>query len=196
MGCGQSRRCAGKEQLWEHIDGVLAGNRQAVIAIDGCSGSGKTTLAEEMKRRYGLSVVHMDDFFLRPEQRNLERRQEPGGNIDYERFEEEVLPWLGSGRAFSYRRFDCAVMRLGEKVEVPPGPVVLEGVYSCHPRFLPKIDHKIFLTLPREEQLRRIERRGGTEKLKRFLAEWIPLEDRYFSAFSVAEQADEILTIE
>ena len=32
----------------------------------------------------------MDDYFLQPYQRTEERLAEPGGNVDYERFKEEI----------------------------------------------------------------------------------------------------------
>ena len=45
----------------------------------------------------------MDDFYLQPHQRTTKRLREPGGNVDYERFETEVLQPLLTGEAFSYR---------------------------------------------------------------------------------------------
>ena len=72
----------------EELAGLVSGlNRDRVIlALDGPCASGKTTLAGEMGRKFGWSVVHMDDFFLRPEQRTPERYALPGGNVDHERF--------------------------------------------------------------------------------------------------------------
>ena len=66
-------------------------NGNAVIAIEGGSASGKTTLGALLETLYDCTVFHMDDFFLRPEQRTPERYAEVGGNIDRERFLEEVL---------------------------------------------------------------------------------------------------------
>lgn len=50
------------------------------IAIDGRCGSGKTTLGEALAKRLHASLIHMDDFYLRMEQRTEARFQEPGGN--------------------------------------------------------------------------------------------------------------------
>jgi hypothetical protein len=80
---------------------------RVVVAIDGRSAAGKTTLALELGHRIGAPVIHLDHFFLRPEQRTKERLDEPGGNVDYERFIEEVLAPIRRGDSFSYRPFDC-----------------------------------------------------------------------------------------
>ena len=59
-----------------------------IIAIDGRCAAGKTYLASRIKEAVECNVIHMDYFFLRPEQRTSERLREPGGNVDYERFTE------------------------------------------------------------------------------------------------------------
>ncbi|MBR7147444.1 MAG: hypothetical protein IKD13_01325, partial [Firmicutes bacterium] len=105
-----------------------------VVAIEGGSASGKTTLSQILSRVYDCTVFHMDDFFLRPEQRTPERFSEPGGNVDRERFLEEVLKPLSRGEVVRYRRFDCSTFTLGEPMEVEPKPlVIVEGAYSMHP---------------------------------------------------------------
>ena len=86
-----------------------------IIAIDGRSGAGKSTLAATLEEKLGVSVVHMDDFFLQPPQRTQERLLEPGGNVDYERVEQQVLQPLKAGaERISYHRFDCKTMSMGE----------------------------------------------------------------------------------
>ena len=74
-----------------------------VIVIEGRSGSGKTTLSSMLAKELNASVVHMDDFFLPLSLRSEERLSEPGGNVHYERFMEEVLPFIRSGKPFSCR---------------------------------------------------------------------------------------------
>ena len=78
------------DELWEKKDMII-------VAIDGKCTSGKTTSASKLAEIYDCNVFHMDDFFLRPEQRTSERFAEIGGNVDYERFQEEVLFPLRSG---------------------------------------------------------------------------------------------------
>ncbi|MBQ1383027.1 MAG: hypothetical protein IIY73_03870, partial [Solobacterium sp.] len=82
-----------------------------IIAVDGRCASGKTTLAARLSAQLDAQVLHMDDFFLRPEQRTPERYTEPGGNVDRERVY-DVLKQVKSGDAGAFRRFDCDAMEL------------------------------------------------------------------------------------
>lgn len=157
-----------------------------VTAIDGRAASGKSTLAADLAAVTGASVVHMDDFFLPLKLRTPERLAQAGGNIDYERFASEVLPHLG--QKFSYRRFDCSRMALGEYRTVAAGRVIVEGSYSLHPKFGNYADLRVFSDVERDEQMRRIRRRDP-ELADRFFTEWIPMEERYFSAFSIQKDA-------
>ena len=101
-----------------------------LIAIDGRCAAGKTTLADRLQKECGCNVIHMDHFFLRPEQRTVERQNEPGGNVDYERFLKEVMFPLRKRQPFSYRIFDCKKMDFGLDVLIKPNAVtVVEGSY-------------------------------------------------------------------
>ena len=116
------------EAAKKQIDGLLAEKDMVIMAIDGKCTSGKTTLASKLAEIYDCNVFHMDDFFLRPEQRTPERFAEVGGNVDYERFQEEVLLPLKSGKAFSYRPFDCSTFALAAPVSVTPKKLnIIEG---------------------------------------------------------------------
>jgi len=74
------------------------------IAIDGRCASGKSTLGAFLQKETGGNLIHMDDFFLRPEQRTKERYATPGENVDHERFYEEVLVPLQNGEDFTIIR--------------------------------------------------------------------------------------------
>ena len=172
------------------IDALLARKERVLVAIDGCCGAGKTTLGEMLAERCGCTLIHMDDFFLRPEQRTQQRYAEPGGNVDYERFREEVLLPLKAGKPFAYRPFDCKTLTLKEPVFVEPGALtIVEGSYSQHPYFEGPYDLKIFLTVDPELQRRRILERPAFLH-RQFFEQWIPMENRYFEAFQIAEKAD------
>lgn len=165
----------------DKIQELLKEKNHILIAIDGRSAAGKTTLAEELKRELDCTVIHMDDFFLRPEQRTAKRLEEPGGNVDYERFLEEVLLPLQTGKSFSYAPFDCHTQRFKAAVRVKPDRVtVIEGSYSCHPALRDCYDLRIFLSLDPQEQARRILLRNP-ERAEMFLERWIPLEEKYFT---------------
>ena len=85
---------------------------------------------------------------------------------------------------FSYRPFDCRIWDLGTPVTVKATPItVIEGSYACHPSLFKYYDLRIFLTVDKEEQMRRILKRNGPEKAEMFRNRWIPLEEHYFSSF-------------
>jgi len=169
------------KELLSKIDGLIArGN--AVVAIEGGSASGKTTLAKMLSDVYDCTVFHMDDFFLRPEQRTKERYEEAGGNVDRERFLSEVLIPLKNGEQIKYRKFDCSTMTLtDEETVIPKKLTVIEGAYSMHPELAEYYDLSVFLDISPELQRERILRRNGEKMAARFFNEWIPLEEKYFS---------------
>ncbi len=162
-----------------------------LVAIDGRCGAGKTSLAALLQEETGCNVIHMDHFFLQPEQRTKERMQEPGGNVDYERFLEEVMMPLSQGIAFSYRQFDCKKMELSSMIRIEQKDItIVEGSYSCHPSLWDFYDLRVFLSIGPKEQIRRIRSRNGSEAVSRFRDRWIPLEEQYFSACRIRERCD------
>ena len=168
-----------------------------VVSIEGGSASGKTTLSQMLEAVYDCTVFHMDDFFLRPEQRTPQRFAEPGGNVDRERFLEEVLEPMSRGDEIRYRKFDCSTFTLGEPVCVERKPlVIVEGAYSMHPELAKHYDLSVFLDVGPEVQRKRIEKRNGTEMAKRFHNEWIPLEQLYFSEMDVKERCELCIFVE
>lgn len=176
-------------RILQKAEGLRAEKVPLLIAIDGRCGSGKTTLGEALAGKLHASLIHMDDFYLRMEQRTEARFQEPGGNVDYERFLTDVLEPLRKGEDFSYRPFDCRIWDLGNPVFVQASPVtVIEGSYACHPSLYKNYSLRIFLDVEKEEQIRRIIKRNGPEKATEFQNRWIPLEERYFSSFVPEER--------
>ena len=142
------------------IETLLAERDCVFVAIDGPCTSGKTTFAAMLNRRFGGNVLHMDDFFLRPEQRTPERFAEPGGNVDRERFETEVLTPLAAGQAAQYRPWDCHTGDFAVAYAVEPAQLtIVEGSYSMHPAL-------------------------------RGYYDWIPLENRYVEATNIQAVAD------
>ena len=163
------------------------------IAIDGRCASGKSAFAGRLAEAAGGVVLHMDDFFLRPEQRTEERYRTPGGNVDHERFLEQVLLPLSRGEAYLYQPFDCRIMELGKaELRQPSRITVIEGSYSLHPLLKDYYDIRVFLTVQPEKQIERIRERNP-EKVQRFIQEWIPYEELYFRSFQVEEQADLVI---
>lgn len=182
--------------LAEKITSLPDGREPLLVAIDGRCASGKSTLAARLGELLDCPVFHMDDYFPRPSQRTAERLSTPGGNIDHERFTEEILAPLRSGaKEITYRPMDCGTLSLLPPVCVKAGKInIIEGSYSCHPALRDSYDLRVFLTVFPEEQLRRIALRNGEEKLRQFRERWIPMEERYFSACDVVGHCDLIYT--
>ncbi len=181
------------EQLRKKIDALLEQRDRLLIAIDGPCTAGKTTLAAALAEIYGCNVFHLDDFFLRPEQRTPARFEEVGGNVDYERFAEAVLAPLQAGQPFSYRPFDCGTFTLAAPVPVEPKKLnIVEGTYSLHPYFGDPYDLRVLLTVSPELQRQRILQRPQFLH-RRFFEEWIPMENRYFEGLNLAAQCDLVL---
>ena len=178
------------ETAKKKIDELITHKNTVIVAIDGKCTSGKTTLAAKLAEIYDCNVFHMDDFFLRPEQRTSERFAEAGGNVDYERFKEEVLIPLKARQPFSYRPFDCSTFTLADPVCVTPKELnIIEGTYSHHPYFGDPYDLKIVLTVDEETQRQRILQRPAFLH-KRFFEEWIPMENRYLAGFDISGRCD------
>ena len=181
--------------LFARIDRLTAERSRVLVAIEGGSASGKTTLGELLQNVYGCPVFHMDDFFLRPEQRTEARFTQPGGNVDRERFLEEVLIPLREGRPVDYRRFDCATFTIAPPQRIKAGTLnIVEGAYSMHPDLAPYYDLSVFLPISAEKQRERILKRNAPAHAKQFFDRWIPFEQRYFDALDVRNRCDLILS--
>lgn len=179
------------EAIIERITDILKEKEHILVAIDGSCAAGKTTLAGLLKKQLDCQIIHMDDFFLRPEQRTKERMEEPGANVDYERFFIEVLTPLRERHEFFYRPYNCQTQSLDEPISVKMGNVtIIEGAYSCHPALWEDYDLHIFLDVDEIEQKKRIMVRNGQLAWKRFEELWIPLEEKYFTECKIKEKCE------
>jgi uridine kinase len=175
--------------------------RPLLVAVDGRCAAGKSTLAASLaeclrRRTVRAQIVHMDDFFLRPEQRTPERFAIPGENIDHERFLEEVLLPLSKNQPVVYRPYDCSVQALGEEICLPCADVVIvEGSYSCHRALWDFYHLHVFLDVDPALQRERILARNGERMLARFVGEWIPMEETYHRAEQLRERCELVLTM-
>ena len=165
-----------------------------LIAIDGPSGSGKTTFANHLMSSFDADVVHMDDYFLPPFLRTLERYNTAGGNVHHERFLKEVLIPLSERSPYIYRPFDCKTMDYKDGVTVVPKNItVIEGSYSCHPQLSSFYDLKIYIEIDPFLQYERILFRNGKNKAQEFKDKWIPLENKYFNEFGIKGKSNIII---
>lgn len=164
-----------------------------VVAIDGRCGSGKSFLAGLLAEVFECGVFHLDDFYLPMEQREADWRQRPAGNIDRNRFIEEVLIPLRQGRTVCYRPYSCQKGTLLPETKIQAGKLaVAEGSYSLHPDFESFYEYRVFLTCAPNVQQRRIFLRNG-RSLHAFLETWIPMEEHYFETMKIPKRSDMLL---
>lgn len=124
------------EPVLLEVDKLLKLNEnKLIVAIDGKCASGKTTLGYYLQSEYDCNLFHMDDFFLREEQKTEERVNEIGGNVDYERFKTEVVDKLLKKQDVEYRKYSCKDQRINEFADVIKHKRlnIIEGSYSQHP---------------------------------------------------------------
>lgn len=185
---------AEKMDLWAQVEKLVnhaARNKTTVnIAIDGMSTAGKSYLADMFSKIFDCNIIHMDDFFLRKQQRTYDRFLQPGGNIDYERFRQEVAFNLTSETGFIYYAYDCHSCNMSEKKAYPKTLNIVEGAYSMHPYFGNIYDLHIFMETDKKTQLERVLKRNGEELFERFKNEWIPLENTYIKSCKIKEKCD------
>ncbi len=179
--------------LYTLINAVMRrdnGKDYKIIAIDGPSATGKSTFADSIAELFDCHIFHMDDFFLTEDEKTEERLSVPGGNVAWERFEEEVLKKVEAGETFTYKKYNCKTGQFYDSKEIRPKKLyVVEGVYSHHPELVKYYDYKIFFDVTKKTQKERIKRRNSDKMYYRFLNEWIPLEDKYFDAYNTRAKA-------
>ena len=164
------------------VDQLLTQGQPVLVAIDGPCASGKSTLGAALAELYCCPLLHMDDFFLLPQDRTPERLAKPGENVDHERFDREVLSPLCHGQIAVYRPWQCRSGCFGPAVPVEPGPLtVVEGSYSLHPSLRDRYQLRVWVEAPWEVRRTRLERRdpGCVDR--------VPLEDHYFQACHVKD---------
>ncbi|MEE0966897.1 MAG: hypothetical protein U0L85_07585 [Bacilli bacterium] len=173
-----------KEELIKYLNT----KKNFILAIDGMCGSGKSSLAKELQILFDANVFHMDDFYLPIEKRTSERLNQPGGNVEYERFLETVLIPLSKGEDVYYQRFDCTKMSLTEKEIIKYKPMnIVEGSYSLRPELVDYYSDIIVLKISNELQIQRLTKRNPT-KIDMFINKWIPLENKYFEYYHIMDE--------
>ena len=90
-----------------------------------------------------------------------------------------------------YAKYDCMAEKFVEQVQVKPKLInVVEGVYSMHPTLIDYYDLKVFMHISPQKQSRRILNRNGPIMHRRFIEEWIPMEEGYFTDMGIMDKAD------
>lgn len=175
--------------LWEQMQT----GRPMIVALDGRCGSGKTTLAQLAERVLGYQVFHMDDYYLPLGKRDPDWEQQPAGNMDLERFRTQVLEPARTGQPVRYRPYRCQLgAYAAETVLSPAKQILVEGSYCLHPALRPYYDETLFLTCTPAEQQCRLQAREG-DYYPMFRVRWIPMEERYYTAYHIPTKEECIL---
>lgn len=178
------------KDLFSKIEHLVTQKKRVVIAIDGQAASGKSTLAEKIAKIFFGDIIHMDDYFLQPNQRVSERLLEIGGNIDYKRFDEEVIQKLNE-QTITIHPYDCQTDTYKAEIKLDdPKLIIIEGAYALRKEWIKYYDLKILVTIDPVLQKNRIQIRNGNSMLSRFLNEWIPKENEYIKDQELYHKVD------
>jgi uridine kinase len=175
------------EKIIENLEELLKGNSGPIlVGIDGMCASGKTTLGYYLHERFDCNLFHMDDFFLMSHQKTQERLAEVGGNVDYERFKNEVIDTILKKENVEYRPYNCKTGKIENSKEIRYKRLnIIEGSYSLHPYFGDIYTIKIFMSIPNDIQIERIKARNGNKTISEFTKKWIPKENAYFLKYNI-----------
>jgi uridine kinase len=170
-----------------------------LLAIDGLGGAGKTFLAERLSAALEATghrhhVVHFDDFFFPSAQRPHGLIEKPiGTDFDWARLRDEVLAPLRRGQTARYARYDWTRDAMAESIEVAPGLVIVEGIYSNRQELGSLYDLRVWVECPRALRLERGLERDGEAARTRWENDWMPSEDRYLIEHRPRDRADVIV---
>mgnify|MGYP001078128607 CR=1 FL=1 len=180
--------------LFEAINKILQEKDRIVISIDGRCASGRTTLSQILQKELNATVFHMDDFFLPESMKSIERLSSPGGNVHYERVIEELLEHANED-IITFQKFDCSLQQLkSPEMRKVSKIMIIEGVYSQQDILRNYYYINIFVTIDSDLQKDRLKKRSP-KLYNRFIKEWIPLEEMYFTQMNIERHADIIISV-
>lgn len=163
-----------------------------IIVLDGRAAAGKSTISAALSELLDLPLFHMDDFYLPPELRVDSRFAEAGGNVDYQRFRDDVLLPLRRGEAFTYQKLVPHEWTFSEPIQInSTDMVIVEGAYALHEllRDFYRSDLSFFIDVDPDEQAERLYERNGREAAEAFFERWIPFEEKYIAVMKPEDYA-------
>ena len=168
-------------ELADLIESLSPRYSQKIIAIDGLGGSGKKTFTEALHRAVPHSaVVHIDDFVKREHERVTKTPELVDPNIDWDRFEREIITPLRYSAPIVYHKYNSLTGELGESVKLSPSvPIFVEGGFVTQNRFAENYDFKIWIESSDSVRMTRILESKGEKKWKEWQDSERPIEERY-----------------
>ena len=176
-------------ELLDTIEELKKTYNAFAVAIDGMTGAGKTALDAHLSKRFGAPVVHLDDFRLPLSERKPDWETTPGGEMDFERFDEEIVtPWL-TKKPLVYIVVDPKSGEITERRALPDGQMFLfEGTYALHPLIRDFYDLRLFMKVDGQVQASRLKKDGTPVE-----ASALARENEYFVGYMTELLADGVL---
>lgn len=177
------------EIITKRVDELLKTKERVIIVIDGMCAGGKSTLAAKLQSLYDATLFHMDDYYLQSYQRTKERYEEPGGNVDYERFKIEIVDNIYN-TYIDYKKFDCNTMTLSNPICVNLNKlIIIEGDYALNPYFGKYYDLSIFVEVNYKNRINRLMKREKNN-IGDFISKWLVYEQLYFDKLHIKDNVD------
>lgn len=173
-----------RAELAQRIDAARPNGRVLLVGIDGRGGAGKTTLARWLALRLEATVVCSDEF------------ARPGlPEWDWRRFAEQVLAPLRERRLAKYQRYDWALDRPGEWVEIPAaGVLIAEGVSITRRELGDPWDLRVWVECPFDVRLARVAERDALPLEGKWIQDWVAEEGGYVVDQRPDERADVVVS--
>lgn len=171
----------------ELLDGIGLAKR-LIIAIDGFGGSGKSTFAQKLREKFPTAGIVSVDHFYQPITSDGENE------FHWERFEQEAINPLRSGKEFRYRPYNWKLQVFQDEVVIDCDQhVIVEGVYSTQEKFRDAYDVKIWIDAPDEVRLQRGVARDGELMRPMWENVWIPYTKKYMEEHQPHLSADIVI---
>ena len=169
-------------KLEQIIKNLLQTKDHVVIVFDGMSASLKTTYSTYLQNKYQARVIHMDDFYLPLDKREKDWEEKMAGNIDFVRFQEEVVDHINED--INLRKYSCKNKSYSDIICLRKTRLtIIEGAYALHPIIPKYFDEGFIFLVDDETQKARIIKREGINNAQNFIDKWVSRENYYLSYF-------------
>ena len=165
-------------KLQSYIDSISK-DKLTIVAIEGRCASGKTTITNKIKN---ATIIHADDFFSKTDV------------LDFDLLI-KLIEKLEIGKNVKYTAYNCSKNEYYTKtIESVEPVVIIEGVYSNHPKIRKFINKLVYIETTKKLQSERLKQRTKDANIyNKFINLWIPREEKYFYENTYIIDADIII---